>query len=336
MCRQLWPCRRALAGHLFFATMDKTGACRAAGKAMPEGECLLQIGAVVCDIDGTLLPAGRSAVSARTRLTLLALKSAGVRVVLATGRAPQVALAAAEKIPYDALVCAQGAAVLEKGGKPRALHALDEQQMYALVDFCENGEWPLNFVFDEGYFAYVEYERMLRGLPENDMQRPWLFDGEDQNRHLAAMPYGACAFLPESAVQAFGQKYGHLGLCFVPFAPGKWDIYPAGVDTAVPCTVEEKTALVCAHGLALWDTVQQCTITGAQDASIRNVTPTDIPWLCAAAPIRRVLCNGAAAYSLCVKYHALPGVQVVKLPSTSPANAAWTLEKLRAAWGPYF
>ena len=108
------------------------------------------------------------------------------------------------------------------------------------------------------------------------------------------------------------------------------------LGTAVPCTVEEKTALVCAHGLALWDTVQQCTITGAQDASIRNVTPTDIPWLCAAAPIRRVLCNGAAAYSLCVKYHALPGVQVVKLPSTSPANAAWTLEKLRAAWGPYF
>lgn len=199
---------------------------------MPEGECLLQIGAVICDIDGTLLPAGRSAVSARTRLTLLALKSAGVRVALATGRAPQVALAAAEKIPYDALVCAQGAAVLEKGGKPRALHALDEQQMYALVDFCENGEWPLNFVFDEGYFAYVEYERMLRGLPENDMQRPWLFDGEDQNRHLAAMPYGACAFLPESAVHAFGQKYGHLGLCFVPFAPGKWDIYPAGVDKA--------------------------------------------------------------------------------------------------------
>ena len=119
--------------------MNKTGARRAAGKAMPEGECLLQIGAVICDIDGTLLPAGRSAVSARTRLTLLALKSAGVRVALATGRAPQVALAAAEKIPYDALVCAQGAAVLEKGGKPRALHALDEQQMYALVDFCENG-----------------------------------------------------------------------------------------------------------------------------------------------------------------------------------------------------
>lgn len=114
---------------------------------------------------------------------------------------------------------------------------------------------------------------------------------------------------PESRRQNF--YYGHPRNRF-------WPLLAALLGTAVPCTVEEKTALVCVHGLALWDTVQQCTITGAQDASIRNVTPTDIPWLCAAAPIRRVLCNGAAAYSLCVKYHALPGVQVVKLPSTSP------------------
>ena len=97
---------------------------------------------------------------------------------------------------------------------------------------------------------------------------------------------------PESRRQNF--YYGHPRNRF-------WPLLAALLGTAVPCTVEEKTALVCAHGLALWDTVQQCTITGAQDASIRNVTPTDIPWLCAAAPIRRVLCNGAAAYSLCGK-----------------------------------
>ena len=57
--------------------MGNRKARRAAGKTMPEGECLVQVGAVICDIDGTLLPAGRSAISARTRLTLLALKSAG-------------------------------------------------------------------------------------------------------------------------------------------------------------------------------------------------------------------------------------------------------------------
>lgn len=193
----------------------------------------MQYRAVICDIDDTLVPVGRTAVSARTRLTLLALKSAGVRIVLATGRAPQVALAVAEKIPYDALVCAQGAALVLPGERPRALHTLTEQQMYALVDFCEDGEWPLNFVFNEGYFAYVEYERMQRETPQNDNQRPWLFDGQDQNKHLEGMPYGACAFLPAQAVQAFQARYGHLELCFVPFAPGKWDIFSKRVNKAV-------------------------------------------------------------------------------------------------------
>ena len=93
----------------------------------------MQYRAVICDIDDTLVPVGRTAVSARTRLTLLALRSAGVRIVLATGRAPQVALAVAEKIPYDALVCAQGAALVLPGERPRALHMLTEQQMYTLV-----------------------------------------------------------------------------------------------------------------------------------------------------------------------------------------------------------
>ena len=150
---------------------------------------------------------------------------------------------------------------------------------------------------------------------------PPLYDAESRVLLLGSLPS------PKSREAHF--FYGHPRNRF-------WPLLATLLGTAVPCTVEEKTALVCAHGLALWDTVQQCTITGAQDASIRNVTPTDIPRLCAAAPIRRVLCNGAAAYSLCVKYHTLPGVQVVKLPSTSPANAAWTMDKLRAAWGPYF
>ena len=101
---------------------------------MPEGECLLQIGAVICDIDGTLLPAGARRQRA-PRLTLLALKSAGCAWRWPRGARRRWRWPRRKKIPYDALVCAQGAAVLEKGGKPRALHALDEQQMYALVDF---------------------------------------------------------------------------------------------------------------------------------------------------------------------------------------------------------
>ena len=98
---------------------------------------------------------------------------------------------------------------------------------------------------------------------------------------------------------------------------------------------EEKIALLCANGLALWDTVEHCEITGASDASIRGATPTDIEGLCRIAPIRRVLCNGAAAYGLYTRFHAIEGVQAVRLPSTSPANAACSFARLCEEWGRY-
>ena len=90
---------------------------------------------------------------------------------------------------------------------------------------------------------------------------------------------------------------------------------------------------ILTHGLALWDTIESCTITGASDASIRDVVPADIAGLARKAPIRRVLCNGATAYRLYEKYSRVPGLEAVKLPSTSPANAACRPETLRAVWG---
>ena len=88
------------------------------------------------------------------------------------------------------------------------------------------------------------------------------------------------------------------------------------------------------HGLALWDTLESCTITGASDASIRDVVPNDIASLLAKAPIEAVFCNGATAYRIYTKY-LLPvsGIPAVKLPSTSPANAACRPETLREVWG---
>ena len=84
----------------------------------------------------------------------------------------------------------------------------------------------------------------------------------------------------------------------------------------------------------LWDTLESCTITGASDASIRDVVPNDIASLLAKAPIEAVFCNGAAAYRIYTKY-LLPvsGIPAVKLPSTSPANAACRPETLREVWG---
>ena len=92
--------------------------------------------------------------------------------------------------------------------------------------------------------------------------------------------------------------------------------------------------LILRHGLALWDTLESCTITGASDASIRDVVPNDIASLLAKAPIEAVFCNGATAHRIYTKY-LLPvsGIPAVKLPSTSPANAACRPEKLREVWG---
>lgn len=86
------------------------------------------------------------------------------------------------------------------------------------------------------------------------------------------------------------------------------------------------------NGLALWDTLQSCTIVGASDASIRNAVPNDIAALCARYPIQKVLCNGNKSFEIYSKYIDL-GIPVVKMPSTSPANATWTLTKLKKCLG---
>ena len=97
--------------------------------------------------------------------------------------------------------------------------------------------------------------------------------------------------------------------------------------------IEAKKQIILRHGLALWDTLESCTITGASDASIRDVVPNDIAGLLAKVPIEAVFCNGATAYKIYTKYlEPVSGIPAVRLPSTSPANAACRPEKLREIW----
>ena len=108
--------------------------------------------------------------------------------------------------------------------------------------------------------------------------------------------------------------------------------------TGEPLPVREdiaaKKQLLLRHGLALWDTLESCTITGASDASIRDVVPNDIAGLLHKAPIRAVFCNGATAYRIYTKYQQpLTGIPAVRLPSTSPANAACSPARLEELWG---
>ena len=111
------------------------------------------------------------------------------------------------------------------------------------------------------------------------------------------------------------------------------DPLTAGGPVFVPSTVEEKRIMLLSNHIALWDTIASCEITGASDSSITNVTPNDLSPILETAKIRAVFCNGAASHKLYMKYiFPVTGREAVKLPSTSPANAAWSVDRLTAAW----
>ena len=112
-----------------------------------------------------------------------------------------------------------------------------------------------------------------------------------------------------------------------------WRVTAAVFDADVPQTIDEKRAFLLQNHIALWDVIGQCDITGSSDSSIRNVIPNDLLPILQSAPVQRVFVNGGTAAKYYKKYQ-LPvtGIPAVQLPSTSPANAAWTLPKLIAAW----
>ncbi len=102
----------------------------------------------------------------------------------------------------------------------------------------------------------------------------------------------------------------------------------------VPATIEEKKSFLLEHHIAVWDVIAECDIIGSSDSSIKNVVPTDLNRILEQAPIQQIYGNGGKAYELYQKY-SYPQIQrkMIKLPSTSPANAAWQMDRLAAEWG---
>ena len=112
-----------------------------------------------------------------------------------------------------------------------------------------------------------------------------------------------------------------------------WMVAAAVFDSEPLTTIADKKAFLRENHIAMWDTIQSCTITGSSDSSIRDVVPNDIGRILRSAPIRRIFCNGTASYNLYMKYiYPKTGREAVKMPSTSPANAAWSLSRLIDAW----
>lgn len=131
---------------------------------------------------------------------------------------------------------------------------------------------------------------------------------------------------PSVRSREVGFFYGHPQNRF-------WRTLANVFEDALPETVEEKRAFLLRHGVALWDVIASCEIVGSSDASIRNAAPNDLSVILAEAPVKRIFTNGKIAHQLYCRYlQSQIGREAVCLPSTSPANAAWTQERLDLAW----
>lgn len=112
-----------------------------------------------------------------------------------------------------------------------------------------------------------------------------------------------------------------------------WKLLARLFDEEVPQSIKQKKQIILSHNLALWDVIHSCTVTGSSDSSIRNVVPNDISVILQNSKVDRIFVNGATPFNLYKKYiFPKTGIEAVKLPSTSPANAAFSLDRLEEFW----
>lgn len=112
-----------------------------------------------------------------------------------------------------------------------------------------------------------------------------------------------------------------------------WTVISTLLGIETPVTTEEKKAVLLNSHIALWDVIASCDIYGSSDSSIKNAVPNDIGFIIKNSKIERIFTNGATADKLYKKY-ILPatGIEAVRLPSTSPANAAKSVDELVKEW----
>ena len=157
----------------------------------------------------------------------------------------------------------------------------------------------------------AERERIIHSIPPT-------YDKRSRVLVLGSMPS------PKS--RELGFNYGHPQNRF-------WRVMASLADEPVPSTNERKRDFCLRHHIALWDVLAECEIEGASDASISNAKPNRLTDITRTAPIEAVYCTGAKAYELYRRLcEADVGMPACKLPSTSPANAAWSLDRLISAW----
>ena len=143
------------------------------------------------------------------------------------------------------------------------------------------------------------------------------------NEHSRILILGS---FPSVKSREAGFFYGHPQNRF-------WKVLANVFQAEVPGTIEEKKAFLLEHRIAVWDVIGQCEITGSSDNSIRNVVPNPISKILETTKIEQIFVNGKKAEQLYQRYiYPQTKRNAICLPSTSPANASWNLEKLTEAW----
>lgn len=131
----------------------------------------------------------------------------------------------------------------------------------------------------------------------------------------------------KSREQAF--YYGHPQNRF-------WKLMAKIFNEETPITLDSKREFLTKNKIAVWDVIESCEIEGSSDSSIKNETPCNLPLIMDSCDIKRILLNGGLAFKLYEKYWSDRDWNYFKLPSTSPANAAWNLDRLYEAWSVHF
>ncbi len=112
-----------------------------------------------------------------------------------------------------------------------------------------------------------------------------------------------------------------------------WKLLAKLTESPLPETIEEKKEMLLKNQIAIWDVIASCSIMGSSDSSIRDVVANDISSLLSKTRITSIYGNGAKACELYDRYvKAQTGKEIVRLPSTSPANAAYQMERLYKEW----
>lgn len=221
----------------------------------------MQYQLLASDFDNTLVPFGEPKPRPAVVKAVKKLQAAGGRFVLSTGRGYCVVhKEQMGGIRFDYAITCNGACVVDKNGTIVAEHPLTNEEMYALVDFCEDYNYPLQFNYRDAYYAYCEYDA-LKGfydaMPKSGLT---CLDGEDQDRHLIDMPHAAFVVMPPQELAHFNEKFGHLNLHFMQVGGvGKdgwccYDVVRGGMDKGVGLAdLCQKIGLTLADAVAAGD-----------------------------------------------------------------------------------